>query len=638
MADILSTGISGLLAFQQALDVTSNNIANAATPGYSVESIELTPAPGQSTAGGYLGSGVEVQGITRAYNELLAEQVRSSEASYSSYNTLATQAGQIDDMLSDSSTGLTTTLTSFVNALQTLSTSPSSTASRQALLSQAQALVQQINSYGSQIDTYGSQLEQQISSDVTQVNSIASNIATLNGQIASDLAGGQTPNELEDQRDTLLNQLSQYVSVNTATEPDGAMDVYIGSGQALVTGAVAQQLTAIPNQYNPTEYDVGVTSAGGTTDVTSEISGGELGGLIAARSQVLDPAQNALGLISVGLATIMNQQQAAGMDLSGSAGQPMFSVGPVQVAPSSNNTGSATVSASISSLSSLTADNYTLSYQGGAWQLQDETTGQTVAMTGAGTAASPFQADGLSIIVSGTPAANDSYLIQPTEAAPAGLALLLTNPNQIAAASLAQTAASSTNTGSGVISSASITDPADWVPDTYTISFTSATQYQVTNSEGDVVVPPTAYTSGQPISFDGAQVTVSGAPAAGDSFTVASSTTADSGDNSNVVAMISALSANTLAGGTISLTGAANDLVTQVGVTTQQAQSNASAQQSVNQDATTALSNISGVNLDAQAAQMLQYQQAYQAMAQVIQASGQMFTSLMTAISDGQQA
>src|SRR5215469_5364887 len=162
MADILSTGVSGLLAFQQALDVTSNNIANAATPGYSVESIDLTPQPGQATSGGYLGSGVAVQGITRAYNELLAQQVRSSQSSYSSYNTLATQAGQIDNMLSSSNTGLTASLQSFINALQTLSTSPSSTASRQALLSQAQALTQQINSYASQIQTYGGNLEQQI--------------------------------------------------------------------------------------------------------------------------------------------------------------------------------------------------------------------------------------------------------------------------------------------------------------------------------------------------------------------------------------------------------------------------------------------------------------------------------------------
>jgi flagellar hook-associated protein 1 FlgK len=286
-------------------------------------------------------------------------------------------------------------------------------------------------------------------------------------------------------------------------------------------------------------------------------------------------------------------------------------------------------------LSALTADDYQLSYTGGAWQLTDATTGQSVALSGAGTVASPFQAAGLSIVVGGgAPATGDTYLIQPTEAAPAGLALLLTSPSQIAAASLAQTAATASNTGSGSISAATITAPASWVPGTYTLSFTSPTQYQITNGGGTVLASG-AYTAGQPISFQGAQVTVNGAPAAGDSFTIASSTAANSGDNSNLLAMIGALSANSLAGGTTSLTSAANNLVTQVGVTAQQAQANASAQQSVNQDATTQRSNLSGVNLDAEAARMLQYQQAYQAMAQVIQASNMMFNSLMTAITHG---
>jgi flagellar hook-associated protein 1 FlgK len=634
MGDVLSTGVSGLLAFQQALDVTSNNIANAATPGYSVESIQLTPQPGQGTPGGYVGSGVDVQGITRAYSELLAQQVRSSQASYSSANTLATQAGQIDNMLSSSSTGLTASLQSFVNALQTLSTSPSSSASRQALLSQAQALTQQINGYSSQLATYGSNLEQQISSDIGQVNTLASGIASLNTQIAADLAGGKTPNQLMDQRDNLVDQLSQYVSVNTTIESNGAMDVYVGSGQALVTGSIAQQLSAMPNPYNATRYDIGLSSAGGTSDVTSEISGGELGGLLSARSQVLDPTQGALGLISVGLDNIMNQAQQSGMDLTGAQGQPMFAVGGVQTAPSSNNTGGATLAVTRTSLSALTGDNYTLSFTGGSWQLKDVNTGQSVALSGAGTAASPLQAAGVSIVVNGAPANGDSYLIEPTEAAPAGLALLLTNPNQIAAASLAQTAASAGNSGSGTISAATIIGPASWVPGTYTLSFTSPTQYQVTNSGGTVVTSG-AYSAGQPITFQGAQVTVNGAPATGDSFGIASSTAANSGDNSNVLASIGALNARTLAGGTSSLASAANNLVTQIGVVTQQAQANATAQQSVNQDATTARSNLSGVNLDAEAAKMLQYQQAYQAMAQVIQASGTMFNSLMQAITYG---
>jgi flagellar hook-associated protein 1 FlgK len=635
MADLLNTSVSGLLAFQQALDVTSNNIANSATPGYSVETANLVPEPGQATAAGYVGSGVEVDGITRAYDELLAQQVRSSQASYSSLNTLATQASQVDNLLSSSSSGLTSSLQSFVNALQTLSSSPDSSGARQALLSEAQALTQQLTGYDGQITQYGGQLEQQIGTDVTQINSLAGGIASLNTQIANDLAGsGNAPNQLMDQRDTLLDQLSQYVSVSTATQPNGMLDVYIGSGQALVTGGTPQQLSTIPSLYNASVLDIGLASGGGTADVTSEISGGDLGGLLSARSQVLDPAQNALGQISVALATIVNQQQASGMDATGAAGQPMFNVGGVQTLGASTNTGSATLAVTRTDISALTSDDYTLRYQGGAWTLEDATTGQSIAMTGNGTSANPFQAAGLSIVVSGTPGAGDSFLLQPTATATAGLSVALTNPSQIAAASLAQTAAGADNTGNGTISAATITNPSSWVPDTYTLAFTSASQYQVTNS-GGALVASGIYSAGQPITFNGAAVTVSGAPAAGDTFAVTPSTAADAGDNTNVVALMNALGANTLNGGTTSLSGAANDLVAQIGTVTQQAQSSATAEQSVNQDAATARSNLSGVNLDQQAAQMLQFEQAYQAMAQMIQTSSQTFNSLITAITDG---
>jgi flagellar hook-associated protein 1 len=635
MADLLSTSVSGLLAFQQALDVTSNNIANAATPGYSVETANLTPEPGQSTAAGFIGSGVEVSSITRSYSELLAQQVRSSQASYSSLNTLATQAAQVDNLLSGSSSGLPASLQQFLNTLQTLSASPSSSGARQAVLSQAQALAQQLTGADAQISQYGNNLEQQITTDVAQVNSLASNIASLNSQITRDLAGkGQTPNQLMDQRDQLIDQLSQYVSVNTATEPNGALDVYIGSGQALVTGATAQQLTTLPNIYDASVLQLGLSSSGGTTDVTSEISGGELGGLLAARSQVLQPAQNALGQISVALATLTNQQQAAGIDQSGAAGQPMFAVGAVTATPASTNSGSAALSVTRSSLGALTSDDYTLRYVGGAWQLQDQTTGSAVALSGAGTAASPFQAAGVSIVVSGAPASGDSFLIQPTAAATAGLTMLLTSPAQIATASLAQSGAGAANTGTGTISPATITSPASWIPDTYTLTFTTPSQYQITASSGALVGSGT-YGAGQPISFQGAQVTVTGVPAAGDTFTVRASTAADSGDNSNLNALIQSLGSASLDNGTTSIAGGANDLITSIGVLTQQAQASAAAQQSVNQDAVTARSNVSGVNLDQEAAHMLQFQQAYQAMAQVIQASQQMFTSLMTAITDG---
>jgi len=633
MSDVLSISVSGLLAFQRALDVTSNNISNVATPGYSVENANFTPQPGQSTSAGFFGSGVTIESVTRSYDELLAGQVRSSQSGYSSFNTYATQAAQIDNMLSDSSTGLPASLQAFVNALQTVANSPSSTAQRQALLSQAQGLAQQMQNYSSQLSTYSAGIDSQLNGAVTQINTLSAGIATLNGQIAAGLAStGQTPNTLMDQRDQMLDQLSQYVTVSTATQADGSMNVYIGSGQPLVIGSTAQALSAIPNPYDATQHNIGIVTGGATADVTSEISGGSLGGLLAVRSQVLQPVQNTLGQFSVGLATLVNQAQQAGLDLSGGAGKPMFAVGPVVANPASTNTGTATIAVTRTNLSSLTADDYTLRQTGGAWQLTDKTTGKVVTMTGAGTAANPFVAAGVSIVVGGGAATNgDSFLIQPTAGAAAGLSVLLTSPAQIAAASSIQTTPAAANTGTGAVSASVVANPATWVAGTYKISFTSATQYQVTDST-NTVIGTGNYTSGTPITFNGASVTLTGAPANGDTFTIGAASSSSVGDNSNAFALIDQLSAANFNGGTTSLSNVANNLVSQVGVLTQQAQSNASAQKSVNQSATDTRNNLSGVNLDEEAAKMVQYQQAYSACAQLIQTSNTMFNSLLSAI------
>lgn len=635
MSDLLSTSVSGLLAFQRALDVTSNNVANAATPGYSRETVNFAEQQAQSSASGYIGSGVAIQSITRSYDELLAGQVRSSQSGYSSWNTFATQAAQIDNMLSDSSTGITASLQSFVNSLQTMAGSPSSTAQRQVVLSQAQALAQQMQNYNAQLSTYSSSIDQTLASNIGQINSLSSSIANLNTQISSGLAAtGQTPNDLMDQRDSLIDQLSQLVTVNTAIQSDGSLNVSIGTGQALVTGGASQALTAIANPYNATEHDIGIVTNGTTTDITQGISGGSLGGLLAVRSQVLDPTINQLGQFSVGLATIVNQAQASGMDLTGAAGQPMFAVGGVMSTAAPTNTGSATLAITRGSLSALTPDNYQLKMSGGTWQLTDVTTGKSVAMTGAGTAGNPFVAAGMSIVVNGTGDNGDSFSIQPTAGATAGLSVLLTSPTQIAAAAAVQTTAGASNTGTGAVSGSALTNPAQWPGGSYTIKFTAANTYTVTDSLGNSVSSGT-YTSGSPIAFLGAQVTLTGAPASGDTFTLGPNSPSNTGDNSNAFAMIDALSAPALTGGTTSLTGVANNLVSQVGVITQQAQANASAQQTVNQSATDTRNNLSGVNLDEEAARMVQYQQAYQACAQMIQVSGTLFNSLITAIQNG---
>src|SRR5580658_984829 len=546
MADVLSTSVSGLLAFQQALAVTSNNVSNVSTPGYSEESIELTPQAGQSTTIGDFGTGVQVAGVTRNYSELLAGQMRTSQSSYSSFNTFATNAAAVDNMLSDTTTGLSAQLQTFSNSLQTLANSPTLPASGTAVLSAATSLAQSVQGYASQLQTTEQNVQGQISSNVQEINSLAGSIANVNSQISAQSNTGQQPNSLLDQRDELIDQLSQYVSVSTDTQSNGQMNVFIGNGQSLVSGGTAQTLSAIPNQYNPTEYDVALQTAGTSTpvDITSAITGGSLGGLLSVSSQVIDPALNSLGQISIGIASVVNQQQAAGLTQSGAQGQPLFAVGAVQVSPSSNNTGSAQVTATISNVAGLTTYDYMLTDNNGTWQLYDETAQQSITPSGSGTALDPFTAAGMSIVVNGTANSGDSYLVQPTANAAAGFSVLLTSASQIASAAAVQTAAATTNTGTGTIAAATVTDPTNANLLTSTsIVFSSPTQYQI---DGTGTTYP--YTAGAAITDNGWTTSISGTPAAGDTFTV-SSNAGNTGDNANLFAMIDGLKASALNGG-----------------------------------------------------------------------------------------
>jgi flagellar hook-associated protein 1 FlgK len=630
MADMLNTAVSGLLAFQQELDTTSNNISNANTPGYSRETTDLVSVPGPYVGQLSIGDGVQVSSVQRVYNQTVASQVVSATSAYNQLNAFSTQAAQVDNLLGSTSNGLSTQLQSLVSALQTVANSPTSAASRQAFLSQAQALVSSLQNDDNSLQSLDSQANTQLTSDASEVTSLAQSIATLNKQIMADTSqSSQAPNSLLDQRDQLINQLATYVNVTTTQQSDGSVNVYVGTGQALVTGTTAATLTTIPNAYDPSQDNLGLSSPAGPIDVTQQISGGTLGGTLQFRSQMLDPARNSLGQIAVVLSNAMNAQNEAGLDQSGNLGGAIFAVGGVGVLPNSDNTGAATVSATVGNANAITADNYLLSYNGTNWSLSDASSGASVALSGNGTAASPFTAAGLSIVVGGAPQAGDSYLIEPTSGAVSGMQVLLTDPSQLAAAAPLLTAAATTNTGTASIDQGTVATDGTWVRGNYTLSFTSPTTYQVTNSTG-AVVQNGAYTSGAPIAFNGIQVAVSGAPASGDSFSI-NDNASGTGDNRNLTAMAGLLD-QSLIGGTTSINSAVNDLVTNIGIQTSQSQSGTTAQQAVLTDASNAQQSVSGVNLDEEAANLVQYQQAYQAAAEVINVASTLFNSLITAV------
>jgi flagellar hook-associated protein 1 FlgK len=630
MADMLSTGVSGLLAFQRTLDTISHNIANANTDGYSRQQVLLTTRSADVYGNGWVGNGVDISSVRRVFDQALTDQLRSANSTLQQLDVFTTYAERIDNLLSDESTGLASSLQKFTDALESLSSSPSSATARQVMISQAQSLVSRLKSYDNTLSTMDGQINQQLSSEADVVSGLAKNIASLNEQIIRAQGQSQQPaNDLLDQRDNLVSQLSQHLNVTTLVQDNGALNVYMGSGQALVTNTTAATLVAVASEFDPTRPTLVLAGQGTPVDVSAAISGGTLGGLQQFREELLDPTRNALGQIAVTLGTLTNQQQADGLDLNGNLGTSMFALGGVRASASSGNTSSATLTVTRTDLSALTASDYRISFDGTAWSAVRSDTGASVALAGVGTTASPLVVDGLSIVVNGTPQAGDAFLVQPTRTAIAGMSVLITNPDRIAVAAPLLTSANSSNSGTATISTGELLTPGSWVRDDYTLTFTSSSAWQITDSANNVVASG-AYADGANIDFNGMRVVVSGTPAAGDSFSI-NDNAGGTADNRNTRSLIDLLNSSVLNGGTASISDAVGRLIGQIGVQTSQAATGRDAQSAIVDDAKASVQGVSGVNLDEEAANLVRYQQAYQAAAQVIAAANAMFDTLLEA-------
>lgn len=627
MADLLNTSISGLLAFQRALDVTSHNITNANTTGYSRQLPDFMTRSPQYLGGNWVGSGVDVSSVNRAYDDFLSGQARSASSAHNQSNTYATQAGRISNLFGDSATGLTASMQKFVNSLQAVADSPNSVAARQTMLSQAQTLLDRLKSYDSSLRSLDNQVNAALGSEADSISSLARGIADLNKQIASGYAQtGQRPNDLLDQRDRLIDELAVHVNVNVIKMDDNQLNVFIGNGQPLVVGGDAARVVATSDPYDPTRKRLAVQSSVGTIDITGSIAGGTLGGALKFRSEMLDPARNAIGRISVALADVMNEQHRAGMDLNGAMGGDFFSVGGVDVRAHANNATTVGASVTRTDTGALTNGDYILTNTAGGWSLRRADTGAAVPMTGTGSAGDPFVAEGLAIVVSGPANLGDSLMIRPTSGAVSRMQVLIADPNEIAAATPILAQARAGNQGNATISAGEVLNPANAaLRTTATITFASATTYTVS---GDPTVY--TYTPGANIDANGWRVTINGTPAAGDSFTVRDNSNG-SGDNRNALLLAGIMSEPVLNGGTTSMSQAIGQFVGDIGVKTNQAQVTRDAQKVVAEEAQASMQAVSGVNLDEEAANLLRYQQAYLAISQMIRVADSCFQSVLDA-------
>lgn len=627
MGDLLTTSVSGMLSYQRALNVTAHNIANVNTPGYSRQVAEFTTRPGQATGAGFIGSGVQITTIKRIYDELLGQQLQTSITSQARFATMGSFASRIDGLLASPETGLSPSMQSFFNSLQDLVNDPASLPARQALLGEAEGFVQRLQAIDGRFREIDAEVNGRLQQAVADINRLATSIANINNEVVlAQGRTGQPPNDLLDQRDGMIRELSGLIGISTTPQDDGAINVFIGTGQSLVIGTLANTLAVTNNEFDPSRFDVVYRTSGGDSPLDTRLTGGAIGGLLEFRADILDSARQALGETALALATTFNAQHAAGMDLRGALGGDFFSLGPTSVLPSSNNAGTGAITVSIADIGALAGTEYVMEFDGAVYSLRDLKSGQLVAMAGTGTVVDPFLADGLSIVTSGAPVAGDQFMLRPSRDVAAGLSVAVTDVQSIAMAVPTRTLSGSSNIGDAAISAPQIVDRDDAaLLATSVILFTAPNTYSI-NGAGAF-----AYTSGDPIVINGSQFTITGMPQTGDQFTLESNA-GGFGDNGNGLLLGQIQTQGLLRGGTASINDNYGRLIANVGTRTSQIHSNLGAQNVILANIEDEVSSRSGVNLDEEAARLIQFQQAYQALAQIVSVASTLFDTLLDAV------
>ncbi|MBC3916400.1 flagellar hook-associated protein FlgK [Undibacterium sp. CY18W] len=563
-SNIFGIGQSALAAAQLGIATTGHNIANASTPGYNRQVVLQAANAPQNLGGSFIGQGVSVTQIQRQYNSFLAGQVNASQSAKNQADVYYSQISSINNLVADPTAGVTPALQDFFKAFQNLASSPNGTAgaaARQAALSAGESLAGRLNSLQGRLDQISSDVNGQISSVVGSINSYATELANLNDVIekAQGVTGnGSGPNDLLDQRDQLITDLSKLTKVSVV--PQGAKyNVFIGNGQPLVLGSTVNQLSVSQSLTDPSRSEVSYVSNGTSVLLPEDsFAGGKLGGLFDFRSSTLDVARNSIGRIAIGLATEFNNQQKLGVDLNGQVGGDFFTIGAPISTPSALNTSTAAINASITDASALTTSDYRLQFIGGNYKITRLSDGATQT-----SATLPLKMDGVNFQLAPPPAAaapnaGDEFLIRPTAAGGSSIAIAIKDPAKLAAAAPVTTSFPTTNTGTGKVSvgvadslvasgstSVTATISAAKTDDSYvgsslatpvTLTFASPANTisgfpagaTVSVKVGAVTTnyPPPAtvpYTSGATISFKGVSFAVSdGAapPANGDTFTL----------------------------------------------------------------------------------------------------------------------
>ncbi|VTU26720.1 Flagellar hook-associated protein 1 [Variovorax sp. PBS-H4] len=643
------TGLTGLSVARSALMTTAHNTANVYTAGYSRQTSMIASNGAVGLASGFVGSGARVTTVARSYDAYLNSQLNGAEASGAALASYDAQISRIDSLLADKTSGLSPLMQGFFAGVQGVANTPADPAARQQLISAAQALANKFRATDQYLSDLNTSVNEQIQGSVGEINTYAKQIATLNHQIGqmSAVAGGQPPNDLLDQRDQLVNQLGKLVDVKVLEQNGGKYNVFIGNGQSLVLGDQAMSLKAGPSASDPTRTALSLVGINGTaTELADSVfSGGSVGGLMAFRNETLNTSQNAIGRLAMALTDTFNDQHKLGVDLNGVLGTDFFSQAAPGVFTNAHNNGDMVLGASITDTSQLSISDYSVEVKDVAGVLNYSVTRLTDKQVIGTFAGFPVSFDGVRLdVASGTAQAGDRFLVQPTRTGARDVDVLVLDPAKVAAASPLIAGNTVGNQGSGALGAPTVDAayPAAPLAAPVTLSFDAATgelsgfpagsAVNVSLPDGTSTLyaagDPVPYTAGATMSFGGITVKMTGAPADGDTFTIKNNSGGVS-DGSNAL-LLGALQKKTLMdGGTSTFGGAFAQLVSAVGNRTMEIRTAEKTQTSVTEQIRASRDSISGVNQDEETANLLMYQQMYQANAKVIQTASTMFDAIL---------
>lgn len=638
MGNILNVGARALLVNQKILETVGNNIANVNTPGYSRQQVIVQNVAGQFTGGGYYGNGVDITTVQRSYSDFLTKQAALMKSVASSDSARYDKLQQLEGVFTSGADGLGASVSDLLNSFSDIVSAPSDLTARSVALTSADEMAARFQSASNQLNELRTGASQQLQTDVTTINNLAQQIAKANQEIARATGSGQQPNDLLDQRDQLISDLNKYIQTTTVPSSDGTVGVYVGGSQALVLGTKASTLevgaTNFSGDFSQSQLLINSGASKYPIDSTT-LGGGEVAGLLRFKNEDLVNAGNLLGRMALAIGTRMNEQQALGLDLNGNPGSALFKLNAIPNGyPADTNTPPGTtlsigVQTNPSGTTQFVASDYEVQFTSG-------TAGSIVRLSDGTTTAfdfsltNPVKIDGLDIQQSATPAtAGDRFLLKPFSTAAGSITTAFSSPRGLAMASPVTASIGAANTGTLTV--ADITARSMPAPAAVTLNFTSASTYTRSDTGATVYT----YTPGQPIEYStappltGWSLTLKGTPQPGDTYSVQPNAY-PALNAGNAKSMLDLRDLAMFDGGP--LTDGYAGLMADIGIQVQSAKSASTVSSNIAANIEQERTSVSGVNLDEEAAKMLQYQQAYQASGKMLQMAQNIFETLLQSL------